>query len=160
MTCSECQVQIFDGELSRDAVTHLGHCEDCRALHREVQLNSAALAELRYVELPARLPRRPWRRYLAVAATIAVVIGAGVYSRWPLAEPASPVPSVAAVEPPVLPASPPVEVAPKPAPAKVVKPARVAKPEPQPPTLVKFLTDDPDVVIYWLMDPVQGEQAL
>jgi hypothetical protein len=50
----------------------------------------------------------------------------------------------------------------KPAPVRRARQVHPAKPAPPPaePLLVKFLTDDPDIVIYWQIDPVQGEQAL
>jgi hypothetical protein len=150
MTCSECQLQIFDGELDRDGAVHLAVCEDCRVLDREVRLNASALAAMREDVLPVRRARRwPWMVAAAAAVVLAVV---GLSDR---PAPVVVLPQVAMVPAPVAPvvASP---VKPKPA-----RRARVAKAAPPAePLLVKFLTDDPDVVIYWLIDPVQGEQAL
>jgi hypothetical protein len=35
------------------------------------------------------------------------------------------------------------------------------EPAPEQPLLVKFITDDPDVVVYWIVDPPnQGEPGL
>lgn len=153
MTCSDCQVQIFDGELDRDAVVHLTGCEDCRVLDREARLNASALAAMRAEVMPVRRARR-WPWMVAAAAVAVAAIGLS-YRPTPVVVPAQ----VAMVQPvaavaPVLPA--PAAVKPKPVSRpRPVKPAPLAEP-----LLVKFLTDDPDVVIYWLVDPVQGEQAI
>jgi hypothetical protein len=159
MNCAECQLQIFDGELNRDAMVHLTECDDCRALDREVRLNSAALAELRDEPLPAaRIPHR-WWPYVAAAAA-AVLVAAFVLR--PVTRP-EPVP-VAHVEPaplaaPAFPSLPQLAAAPKPVHHRHL----AAKPEPKPaeaePLLVKFITDDPNVVVYWIVDP-QGEPGL
>ena len=156
MTCSECQVQIFDGELDRGAVAHLTECEECRLLEHEVRLNSAALAELRDDVLLSVAPKRRWLGYAALAASVLIAVAVGSYDDRPeFPEPPAPripprvVQEIPAIPPLVLPGPPPdVKVA--------VKPAR----KKEEPLMVKLLTDDPDVVIYWLIDPVQGEQAL
>lgn len=156
MTCSECQLQIFQNgdeevELGRDAVVHLTACAECRELDREVRLNASALAAMREDVLPVRRARRlPWM----VAAAAAVVV-AGIGLAFRTTPPVVVAPIVAKVQS-VAPASPP----PVPQPAPRVRRTRTVKAVPAEPLLVKFLTDDPDVVIYWLIDPVQGEQAL
>ena len=153
MTCSEWQVQIFDGELDRDAVVHLTGCDDCRGLDREVRLNASALAAMREEVIPVRRARRwPW----LVAAAAVLIAGIGLsYRSAPVVAP----PQVASIQlpstAPVLPE--PVVIA-KPVPVRRSRPVKPA--QPAEPLLVKFLTDDPDVVVYWLIDPVQGEQAL
>lgn len=150
LTCSECQFQIFDGEMDRDALLHLTGCEECRALDREARLNSEALAAMRGDVIPVRRAVRRWPWVAAVAA--AAVLVAGVFYEPTPAEPAR----VVVVQPEPVAPTPPVPVRAIPAHrARAVKPAAPAEP-----LLVKFLTDDPDVVIYWLVDPVQGEQAL
>jgi len=152
MTCSECQVQIFDSELDRDAVVHLTGCDDCRGLDREVRLNASALAAMREDVMPVRIRRR-WPWLVAVAAVLIAGIGLS-YRSAPVVAP----PQVAAIQ---LPSAAPVLPQPviaKPVPVRRLRPVKPA--QPAEPLLVKFLTDDPDVVIYWLIDPVQGEQAL
>lgn len=165
MNCSECQNQIFDGEINQEAAVHLKECEDCRALDREVRLNLAALAELREEVIPVRAAARPrpWTWAVAVAAAAAIIAAIA----WP--NPPAPIPAapVAQIEPPpATPALPEivpetvVAIAPPRVPS-VRRPAPPPKPEvPQEPLLVKFFTDDPEVVIYWLIDPPTGDLNL
>lgn len=153
MTCSECQLQIFDAELDQDAVVHLTECDDCRSLDQEVRLNASAMASMREDAVPVRRARR-WPWVVAAAAVLVAAIGLS-YVRTPAEAPRQ----VAVIQPQPL-ATPPLPrtIVPKPAP---VQRARSVKPMPpsDEPLLVKFLTDDPDVVIYWLIEP-QGEQAI
>jgi hypothetical protein len=166
MTCQECQIELFDDAPGRDALVHVGECEDCRALAREIRANAEALAALQGEELAARpfiYPRRfrpPFQRWVwGLAAAAALVLGIGLPQ---LFEPeVVVVPEVA----------PPIEVArvelPAPAP-EITKRTQAVRarprpavplpaPEPAQPLLVKMLTPDPDVVIYWLIDPDKGE---
>lgn len=155
MNCAECQLQIFDGDLDRDAVVHLTQCNDCRELDREVRLNSAALAELCDEPLPAERPRRWWP---IIAAAAAAVIAFLAVSHE---EPQFPSPPA-----PVAHLTPPADPVLIPARAPVRHHRRVRKPQPKPappveqPLLVKFITDDPEVVVYWIVDPNQGEPGL
>lgn len=161
MTCSECQAQIFDGELRPEATTHLAGCEECGALDREVRLNAAALAEMRDIVVPVRAPKRQWPGYVALAAAAMLALAVGLYDDKPLIpEPSAPrLPEMPRIVEAVVPIPP--LVLPGPPPARRVLAAKPAPPtKAEEPLLVKFLTDDPDVVIYWLIDPVQGEQAL
>ncbi len=162
MNCTECQLQIFDGELDRAATVHLTECDDCRALDREVRLNSAALAELRQEPVPvARRPRnwQPWAAAIvAAAAAIALVLAAPRdFPHPPAIQPPKP-PVVAEVLPPSVPVKPQPRIR-RPRPA-VAKPLLKPEPAPEQPLLVKFITDDPDVVVYWIVDPNQGEPGL
>lgn len=154
MNCADCQTQIFEGELDRATIVHITECADCRALDREVRLNSAALAELRNEVIPVRAARRRWPW---VAAAAAAVIIAAV--SWPTAPAPVPSPPVAVLRP--VPAAP---VMPSVVKAQPVRQARRPRPKPAPqtaePLMVKFFTDDPDVVIYWLIDPPKGEIGL
>jgi len=151
MTCSECQVQIFEDELDRDAAVHLRSCDECRAVHQEARLNALALASMKDEVMPVR-SRRRWPWLVATAAAVLVAVGIA-YRPMSVERPVQ-----VAVVPP-LPVAP---VMPKPVPARPVPVRRIRPAKPAPPTepmLVKFLTDDPDVVIYWLIDS-QGEQTL
>jgi hypothetical protein len=115
-----------------DALLREGECADCLAL-------TEALSALREEQLPplaVNIPRRgravyPW---VAAAAAAAVLILAFPYARRP--EPPAPV-----KHPPALP-------------ALQVPEIRPAKAEP---LRIKILTPDPNVVIYWLVTPKEGE---
>ena len=166
MTCQECQIELFEDTPGRDALVHVGECEGCRTLAREIQANAEALAALRGEELAARPfvpPRRlPW--VWGVAAAAALVAGVGVSRLLDREEAVRP-----AVTPPIVEAR--VE-APAPAP-EIAKPTPAARAQARPrakavlpaegpsqPLLVKMLTPDPDVVIYWLIDPDKGEKTI
>ena len=168
MTCQECRIELFDDTPGRDALVHVGECEDCRALAREIRANAEALADLRGEELQPRpfvQPRRsrPWIWGLAAAA--ALVLGIGLprmFRTEVVVVPEVTVPvEVAEVEPQA-----PAPEIPKRTQAALRAKARprpaVALPveEPAQPLMVKMLTPDPDVVIYWLIDPVEGEKAI
>jgi hypothetical protein len=93
---------------------------------------------------------------VAVAASILAVIG------WPSAAvpPALQAPIAVLEPPPAAPALPEVAVA-KVAPApRRVRRVRTKPEPPQEQLFVKFFTDDPDVVIYWLIDSPKGEIGL
>ncbi len=127
MICTDCQNQIFEGELDHSAVMHLSECHDCRALEREVQLNTSALAALRDEVLPVRAPRRRWPWAIGIAAAAAVIVAV---ITWPIAPPPIPAVPVAKVE--SLKVAPALPATPKPAPIRRARPAR-RKPEPPPP---------------------------
>ena len=170
MTCQECQIELFEDAPGRAAAVHVAECEDCRALAAEIRANAEALTALRGEELAARPfvhPRRfrplsqKWVWGLAAAA--ALVFGIGLPR---LFEPEVIVKPE--VMPPVLEAR--VELpAPVPEITKRTQAVRRTSPrrpmpeevlpieEPAQPLLVKMLTSDPDVVIYWLIDPEKGE---
>lgn len=162
MTCQECQIELFEDAPGRDALVHVAECADCRVLAREVRANAEALAAFQGEELPARpfaYPRRfrPWVWGLASAAALVLGIGLPrVFEPEVVVVPeVTPPVAVARVGP--LPPAPEttkrtqaVRARPRPA---IVLPA----PEPAQPLLVKMLTPDPDVVIYWLIDADKGE---
>jgi len=168
MTCQECRIELFEDTPGRDALVHVGECEDCQALAREIQANAEALAALRGEELVARpfvhpRQRRPWIWGLAAAATLVFGIGLPRMFRTEVVVVPNVIPQVQEVslEPPA-----PAPEIPKRAQAVLRAKARprpaVALPveEPAQPLMVKMLTSDPDVVIYWLIDPVEGEKAI
>lgn len=160
MNCAEYQDRIFEGELDRDVIAHLTECEECRSLEHEVRLNSTVLAELREEVIPVRVRqsrRWPWVAAIAVAAAVFTIV------LWP--SPPHPVPS--AVELPVVTAGvtpphalPVLSADPPPPQVKHVRPKPKLVPVPSEPLMVKFFTDDPDIVIYWLIDPPKGEVGL
>jgi hypothetical protein len=148
MTCSECQLRIFERDLDSDATAHLADCEECRALDREVGLNAEALTSMRDDLVPVRPKRRwPWAvAGMAAAAMLAVTA---------ISEPPPPAPVTLEAPPPVELAATPQESAP------VVRPVRRAPRKPADTAqLVQILTDDPDIVIYWLLDSDEGDNTL
>jgi len=168
MTCQECQIELFDDAPGRDALLHVAECEGCRELAREIRANAEALAALRGEELAARpfvQPRRfqPWVWGLAAAAALALGIALPRMLDRQVVE-------VPVITPPIQDAQvePPAAV---PEIKKRTQAVRRAKARPMPqevlpveepaqPMLVKILTPDPDVVIYWLIDPDKGEKAI
>jgi hypothetical protein len=171
MTCSDCQLEIFEMELGRDALVHLTTCEACRELDREMRLNAEALAAMRGDVVPVRAARasQPWQWGVAVAAAaIAAFLlsyqtseefegprGTPIVTALP--EPEVSIPVVAGQPGTLLPAAPGIEVA-RLAIAKMQLPSppnEDAKPKQE--MLVQMQTDDPDVVIYWLVGQTEGE---
>jgi hypothetical protein len=111
------------------AITGEGDCAECRALAEEMAANSEALSGIRDEELPSLLLSIPRRRvpYSWIAAAAAVLVAVVL-----------PIVRQGRVAPPQHPST----------------GAQTRVPEP---LHIKILTPDPDVVIYWLIDPKQGE---
>ena len=155
------------GELAAPEVEeHLRTCAGCRAFAEELERSQAALRGLREEEAPEAAlaevrgrvldeiaSRKPswwfalrWRYALAPAAAVVALLVT-----------LSPRLLVSPSPPPPLP-GPPVLNVPAPAIAKSPPPPPVRRlppkpaPVPREPLLVKMFTDDPDVVIYWLID--------
>lgn len=165
MNCRECELLLAEGERSASLNTHLADCEECRSFAAELSANAEVLRVMRDDVIPARplLVRRRNRWLLAAAAAAAVAALAIGWSRMPAKVPvivvAPPKPAPPRVDPPAplkevtstTPAAP--RKALRRAPAKPVAPAERVPAEP---LLVKMLTPDPDVVIYWLIEPQEG----
>jgi hypothetical protein len=157
MTCPECELLLADDEADASVEDHLHGCAKCRALQEELRANALALSSLRDDELPrVKMTERrpvvarpvPWVAAAAAAALLA--LAAHQASQWkPIVET---LPRQVAA-----PATVTAKLAPAPAPKLAVrrkpKPARrgaaLALKEP---LLVKMLTPDPDVVVYWIVD--------
>ncbi len=133
---------------------HLEDCSGCRQFAEEMRASQAwwksvrleapppsVLTEVRWPK-PGRTIFWPWLRWapLAVTAGLFMAMLAGMMSRRPeLAPPKLEIAAVVPV-PPTLPVA-------------RVNPVRKRPPKPKPePLLVKLVTDDPEVVIYWLVD--------
>jgi|HubBroStandDraft_6_1064221.scaffolds.fasta_scaffold1164451_2 hypothetical protein len=156
MTCLECELLLGGDKLGggNDASVddHLRGCVQCRALQEELRANALALSSLRDEELPRvrmteRRPAIPW--FAAAAAGVLIALIAHQVSQRKPAVETHPRPRQLAA-----PAT--ARVPPEPV-AKLA--ARRYKPKPAPrgalseqPLLVKMLTPDPDVVVYWLVD--------
>ena len=146
MTCAECELLLAGGgEMDAAALEHLCECAECRALQQEFAGNAQALAAMREVTLPAR-PKRsiPWLS-IAAAAAIAAIVS---LQMWQF-KPTPPRPLRLQAERPDE-----VTVAIKAPPPAILTQARQAKAKQ--PLKIKMLTDDPDVVIYWLVDSQEG----
>jgi anti-sigma factor RsiW len=173
MTCPKREADIAlyaGGDLPAGRIarieSHLGGCPDCRALLEELRAGHALLGELRHEPLDeamvAQVHRQVLarvgtaepglaRRYWKLALAAALVLAAVLALPWRTAK-HEPVARV--VEPP-----PRIQPAPAPPPAvvpvrhPVVRRRRRAKPpRAAAPLLVQFVTDDPNIVIYWLVD--------
>jgi len=155
MTCQECELRLA---LDQNVDEHLSACSACRALAEEMRANAAAFESLAADPLPpvrhkvmtqirAQSRNRQLMRWgwaLAAAAMLAVAIFLSTHPRA-----AAPAPQMAQVEMPR-----PMEV-PRALPAHEppLERSSVRKPEI---LKVKMFTDDPDVVIYWLVDKKEG----
>jgi hypothetical protein len=147
MTCQEWERLVANEEAAAEIEEHLSLCPRCRALADEMAANAAALRSMRDEVLPAVTFRRPRpRRWIpAIAAAVVILALLGVRLR-PLLGPVSPPPTVA------------VRVS-APSPVLIIpqrKPPATRR-RPTQTLMVKMLTPDPDIVIYWLIEPNQGE---
>jgi len=149
MTCQAWEIQMAAGETSRDLEQHLAECDDCRILWHELEANRHVMHAmgLETVPVPATpiRPSLPWWKWSSAAAAL-VLSAAGA---WFASRPPKPpqivsvdvnVTGVVQSEAPVVKAKIPDRI-----PALIP----VANTEP---LMVKMLTSDPDVVIYWLVD--------
>lgn len=142
---------------------HLAGCEGCREFEAALRKSQAVLKEFgneavdaavldrirdRVMAQVAAQPRRKvwpwlWVPVPAFAALLAVVM------LWPRNLPEIPPPPVPVAS---IPAAPPAPVIRWPRPAVVHVAARPKVPAAPPPLLMKIVTDDPNVVIYWIVE--------
>jgi len=158
MNCSDWQIRIAADDVDDAAVAeHVSVCPECRDFARELDQNTAALrsivvdgtafAALRSRVMAAVQPRRRFGWVWAGASALA--IAASVALVWWTA----PLPT------PRIPRSP-ARARPLVGPTEVALPRQVAfhkrrpakRPVRQQLTAIKLLTDDPNVVIIWLVD--------
>ena len=163
MTCSDWQLKIA-AEIEDPALAeHLGGCEACRGFALDLAENAAALRSIEvdpaaYTAVRARVLEavRPKQRLAWLRAAAAMAVAAGVVLVWWTAAtrrvPVPPSPTVVVhVDP-----APERQLAPTVQPVKHDKVRRVyprrlvARSEPL--SAIKMLTDDPNVVIIWLVD--------
>lgn len=172
----------LDDADARRLERHLAACAPCRAwademaasqqaLRRQLAppLDAATLARVRagvLAEIGRRRHAGP-ARWLALAATLLAAV-----ALWRFWEPRPAEPPAA--EPPVVtPAPPDAEAAPEPpavmAAAPSLPPPRDREPSPPPPAaavgpperkplVIKLTSSDPDLVIYWLVDPAENKE--
>jgi len=161
MNCQECEL-ILASEHPELAEEHLERCESCRVLVEDLRANTEAFRSFQDDDLPPFRPvaARPWRRRWALAASFAAAAAALMLTFLMLdlrrALPISRSPAHVAIEPPdsELPrnagrSSEQPRLTPK-------QPHSNKKASPR--LTVKMLTPDPDVVIYWIVEPKEGTQ--
>ena len=132
----------------RSVADHLTGCVTCRAIQEELHANALALNSFRDEELPSvriaeRRPILPWLAAAAAAVLLVLIAHQGFQQPSPHPQPVTAPVTVTAKLPPAPTLKPPLRRKPKPA-------RRSAQPEQ--PLLVKMLTPDPDVVVYWIVD--------
>lgn len=172
MSCQDWELRLALDEAGPEAEAHLAGCPACRELAAELRANSEVLAALcDEVMPPVVLPRRapsPWRWAAAVAAML--VSGLGLWHAYgPVRTPTSTI----IVRAPLV--DPPRVEPPLPVIAQVRTPRRrpaMKRPSwrwvgfnettdedgnPATEALVRKVTSDPDVVIYWLIEPKKEE---
>jgi|HubBroStandDraft_5_1064220.scaffolds.fasta_scaffold52320_3 hypothetical protein len=155
MKCEECELLLAEGGMDASVEHHLSGCVACRALQEELQANALALSSLRDDELPMvptpvrrrALPRPvPWIAAAAAAAVLVLIARQGLQRQ---SQHPQPVPAHVTVTAKLPARSGPV-------PTLLVrrrKPKSVPRiAPPAEPLLVKMLTPDPDVVVYWIVD--------
>jgi hypothetical protein len=160
MNCSDWQMRIATEEAGPEVERHLAECGECRAFvsdlaaiadgMRAMDADAAAYAVVRARVMEAVRPRRRFVWLYAAAAGLATACLALIWITAPLRAPAPPPPAavVYRIAPPEW--KPPVAVIP--AKRRVVhRPFRTQPPAEQL-TAIKLLTDDPNVVIIWLLD--------
>jgi hypothetical protein len=136
MTCAECELRLAEGEADAGLEEHLRECGDCRSFQEDLRENGLALSGLRQEELPPVRISRPVRAFPWMSAAAAAVV-------------------LAVVLPGIWLATRPIE--PDPVRAKLPDEVTVTASLKTEPLMVKMLTPDPDVVIYWLIDSKEGE---
>ena len=176
MTCEQVVERLPD-DLDRDTARHLDSCLRCKAAFEQArtlrdalrpedasQTDEAMLAEVRQRVL-SRIGARPWKGWLRWAGAVGVAGVAAVALLWP-ARPDGPMPRPMIL---ALPGPPDVvqigRHATPPAPKPLAKPQTDAKPtvylaasdgldkDPSADLVLKLESSNPDVVLYWLMEP-------
>lgn len=157
MNCLDFETRIAAGEMDEPGVAeHVRACGGCRDFANELAENAAALRSIEvdlasYTALRARVMAavRPKRRFGRVWASAAAAVATCIALIW-LTEP------LRVPEPP----RPLAVVYPIPAPPVVREVVVKKKKHVRRPVLleaIKILTDDPNVVIIWLVDDKKGD---
>ena len=167
MNCREYEPLIalyVEGDLEdRSVEEHLAECSACRELLEDLRVSQAALKELAVVDAAllsavrsrvlARIERRrmpAWPWVAAFAAAAALIVGVVTMPRKPSTIVRAPVSAVGVPEQPADRSSAIARAVPK---AKRSRPGgRPRTRGSAPPLVVKMLTDDPNIVIIWLVE--------
>jgi hypothetical protein len=167
MNCPDWQQQIASESQRAELREHLNACEPCREFAQELEKNGAALRELTIPatafaavrqrvlsEIQVKKQRAMWWTWAgaAAAACVAMICIADVLPC--LQAPAAPVATIAKIDPPKIGWTLPQRVGRRvhhKSSGRLLAQARpVRKTEPL--AVVKMLTDDPNVIIIWLVD--------
>jgi len=154
----------LDAAEAGQVAAHLSGCAGCRDLAEELRRMEALLKELGAEAVPTaaydqvrrrvrgRIERgRAWRWSTAVAAALVLALGLAALVSMRQPGRVAPAPMAARVEqPPIMPPAVPSPPAVKPARRLRSTPVRPAPPQAEQ-LVIKILTDDPDVVIIWLV---------
>jgi anti-sigma factor RsiW len=161
MNCSDWEREIAGEAECEGLEEHLQGCEHCAAFARELEANRVALRELvapaaafdavrRRVlqQIQAKKRRAVWWGWSAVAAAACVAILCVSFVAPRMRNPLAPEPFEANMDPPA------IQWTPKPIHHRssgrlTAKAAPAQKTEP---FVVKMLTNDPNVIIIWLVD--------
>ena len=157
MTCEECELLLAQDEVNSELESHVAGCSSCRTLAAELQANAHVLRAMGLEAMPAVpiqiRPPQPWWKWSSAAAAVIITLSAA----WWLSRPVEP-PHIVSIDVkvtgivsgpvPVVPSKIPETLTPVKVPIVPVSNAE--------PLRVKMLTPDPDVVIYWLIEP-KGE---
>jgi hypothetical protein len=157
MTCPEWELEIAGESYRPELATHLAACEHCRSFAREIEEDRAALASLALPatalrdvrvrvmsEIHARRRRSAYLWWAAAACLAALSFGLLLRPPAPenlavvVAAPKAPDPALA-----------PASIASRP--HRTRRGGALARSAPQP-IVIKMLTDDPNIVIIWLVD--------
>jgi anti-sigma factor RsiW len=180
MSCSKFETDIAlyaGGDLPAGRIarveSHLAECADCRALADDLRASQSLLAELHDEPLEDALVAQVHSRVLAAVRPQAWTWGAGLSPRGTLvpllALAAAVILAVVlawprhAVKPAPVARVAPQHAMPAPRPNivpvhhRVVHHHHTPAAQPGPPLLVQFVTDNPNIVIYWLVDQKQGD---
>jgi hypothetical protein len=156
MTCQECELLLAAGG---NAPEHLMSCAACRELAEDLRANTEGLMAMRD-EAPFGPVRPSANRWVWIAAAAAALVVALALSRTAPHAPAPPVkigreilPAVGTAAPPERDRAQRTPLARGPARPPSARPVVVKE---SAPLVVKMLTPDPDVVIYWLIDAKEG----
>jgi len=143
MTCQECELALGLEQSDARLDEHLRECTECRELSIELRANAEAFASMATDKFaPVRVP--VGRPVLSAAFAAAAAILLAIFAAFHFREQKLP-PVHYTLGPMTL------EIPQPPPPA----PKRVRATQP---LMVKMLTDDPNVVIYWQIDAEQEGQ--
>jgi hypothetical protein len=167
--CSDWKRDIAGESESAQLAEHLQACEGCRDFAQELEKNRLALREIvvhaaafdavrRHVrgEIEGQRRRTMWWTWSGAAAVACLAVLCLLYFVPRLQNPGAPIPMVARKDPPRIEQTPRPErqvFARRGVPNRVAQDvAKASLAQKSEPLVVKMLTNDPDVIIIWLVD--------